>query len=56
MALLITLSACQEDEKEPQAPIISIGEEFENVEGFNVGDEITITVNVKTQLGVKRLA
>lgn len=56
MALLITISACQEDEKEPQAPIISIGEEFKNVEGFNVGDEITITVNVKSQLGVKRLA
>lgn len=56
MALLITLSACQDDEKEPQAPIITIGDEFENVEGFNVGEEVTITVNVKSPLGVKRLA
>lgn len=56
LALLITLSACEDDEKEPQAPVITVGEGFEDVEGFNVGDEITITVNVKSPIGVKRLA
>lgn len=56
LALLVTLSACEDDEKDPQPPIITVGDGFEDVEGFNVGDEIAITVNVKSPIGVKRLA
>src|SRR5690606_39138242 len=44
------------DEKEPQAPIITIGDGIEDIESFNVGDKITLTVNVKSPIGVKRLA
>jgi len=56
LALLATLSGCEEEEKTPQAPVITIGDGFEDVESFNVGDEVTITVNVKSPIGVKRLA
>lgn len=56
LALILMMSGCQEDEKAPQAPIITLSDGFEDVEGLNVGDEITITVNVKSPLGIKRLA
>lgn len=56
LALLATFTGCQEDEKEPQPPVITLGDEFKDVEGFNVGEEITISVNVKSAIGVKRLA
>lgn len=54
--LLVALIACEEDEKRPTAPVITIGDEFEDVDGFNVGEKITITVNVKSPLGIRRLA
>lgn len=56
LALLITLSACEDDDKGPQDPIITVGGGFEDIDGFNVGDEITIPVSVKSPLGIKRLA
>ncbi len=56
LALLITLSGCEDDDKEPQAPIITLSDDLKETDGFNVGDEITITVNVKSPIGVRRLA
>ncbi|MBT1704622.1 hypothetical protein [Chryseosolibacter indicus] len=56
LILWITLSGCQEDEKGPEAPIITISEEFKHVDNFSVGEEIRIGVNVKSSIGVRRLA
>lgn len=56
LTLLLTLPGCEEDEKEPQAPVITLSDDLEDAQGFNVGDEVTITVNVKSPIGVKRLA
>jgi hypothetical protein len=50
------LAGCRDDENATPAPIITLGEGFEDIDGFNVGDEIAISVNVKSPVGVKRLA
>ncbi|GEP96695.1 hypothetical protein [Chitinophaga cymbidii] len=56
LALFTTIAGCKKTEEEIQAPVITISDEFANVDNFNVGEEVRIDVNVKSAAGVKRLA
>ncbi|ATL47783.1 hypothetical protein COR50_11745 [Chitinophaga caeni] len=50
------LSGCKKDEDQLQGPVITISDEYLNVEGYNVGEEISIPVHIEAVAGVKRLA
>lgn len=56
LVLFATIAGCKKNEDDIQAPVITISDEFENVENFNVGEEVRIDVNVKSAIGIKRLA
>lgn len=52
----LSLLACNKDDDKVTGPVITLGGNFEEVENLNVGEEITIPVNVKAAAGVRRLA
>jgi len=46
LALFTTIAGCKKTEEAVQAPVITISDEFANVDNFNVGEEVRIDVNV----------
>lgn len=56
LAMVVTIAGCKKTEEDLQAPVITISDAFKEVENFNVGEEIKVAVNVKSAIGVKRLA
>ncbi|QEH41646.1 hypothetical protein [Chitinophaga sp. XS-30] len=56
LSLLATITGCKKAEDDMQAPVITISDEFADVENFNVGEEVRVAVNVKSAIGIKRLA
>lgn len=56
LLLGLVFVACEDDEKVRPAPVIVIDEAYTNIDGLNVGDEVTIPVKVTSPLGVRRLA
>lgn len=57
-SLLIGLlaGACNKDDKFKSAPVITIDDQYKNIEGLNAGEQLSIKVNVRSDLGIKRLA
>ena len=57
--LLLLATACKPKEfveATGAGPTIKISSEFEKIQGINVGDKVTIPVNVTSDKGIKRLA
>lgn len=57
--LLLLASACKHKdfvEATGEGPTIKISSDFENIQGINVGEKVTIPVSVSSPKGVKRLA
>lgn len=57
--LLVVVLSCKKREfveATGEGPTIQISKDFEKIEGINVGDKVTIPVNVSSENGVKRLA
>ncbi|UYQ91921.1 hypothetical protein MKQ68_17695 [Chitinophaga horti] len=56
VACCLSLLACNKDDDKVSGPVITLGEGFEEVENLNVGEELTVPVNVKAAAGIRRLA
>src|SRR5688572_18036037 len=50
------LMACHKEDDKMAGPLMTLGEGFENVDNLNVGEEVTVPVNIKAPAGVRRLA
>ena len=55
---IFAVAGCKKEWKDAvgSGPEIIISDAFKSISGINVGDEVTIPVNVKSESGVKRLA
>lgn len=59
LTVFATLSGCKSREwveSRGSGPTITIAKEFENLQGVNVGDKITIPVTVKSPAGIRRFS
>ena len=59
LALLIFVTGCKSKEwveSRGTGPTMTIGSEFEKIDGINVGDQVSIPVNIKSSVGIKRFS
>lgn len=56
LSLALFSIGCKKDEEKIAAPVITINDELQELDGLNVGDEVRVNVNVKSAAGIKRLA
>jgi hypothetical protein len=59
LSLCIAFSGCKKEgwkDATGAGPTITIDKTYETIAGLNVGDQVTIPVNVKAQSGIKRFA
>lgn len=52
----LSLLACNKNDDKVAGPVITLGAGFEEVENLNVGEQVTVPVNVKAPAGIRRLA
>lgn len=57
--LFVALFGCKSKEwveSRGNGPTITIASEFENISGINVGDQVTIPVQIQSQVGIRRFS
>lgn len=59
LLFLFVMSGCKPNdwvESRGSGPTMSIAKEFEKIEGINVGDKVSIPINIKSPSGIKRFS
>ncbi|RXK83105.1 hypothetical protein [Filimonas effusa] len=55
-AFAMVATGCKKNDSPVTPPVITVGDNFEHVEGLNVGDVVNLKVKVSAAAGIKRLA